>query len=976
MIMKQWLFLLVLVMFISAPLLLFAQANTLTIYASQGNLNDIIEADTLANGAQAHAVYRLVSRDTTYKFTGAITATSDITVLGVLDPVTARPPCIQPAVLPDGSIPPTIFTLNGAEIKGKFQNLYLLAKATNNTANADGIAIQVSADKVRLSVDNCVFDGWQAFAIGYNGNWDDFFVTNSHFRNMVHPNQWYIGEVIRNEWPGEAYTDTMSFVGNTMLCINGYAAAPVTKWYTTYFEFINNKVVYTFKNPFFIFNVTDGKINNNIFYANYSGGVDQTEHPWWDNLWEPDSTYGVIAFQALSDANKALFNPANPALAEGLRRIEVKNNIYFWPKTITDFWATWNSTQTNKIRTPKFMNDPTIAMFADDAKYPYLVESGNVNKDPGFKPLLDANILNGTTGNDIGFLKYFEQIRTATAATDVWGFAITQVGTAADWKPAWPLPEASLLESGQPSNTLDIYASQGNLNDIIEADTLANGAQAHAVYRLVSRDTTYKFTGAITATSDITVLGVLDPVTARPPCIQPAVLPDGSIPPTIFTLNGAEIKGKFQNLYLLAKATNNTANADGIAIQVSADKVRLSVDNCVFDGWQAFAIGYNGNWDDFFVTNSHFRNMVHPNQWYIGEVIRNEWPGEAYTDTMSFVGNTMLCINGYAAAPVTKWYTTYFEFINNKVVYTFKNPFFIFNVTDGKINNNIFYANYSGGVDQTEHPWWDNLWEPDSTYGVIAFQALSDANKALFNPANPALAEGLRRIEVKNNIYFWPKTITDFWATWNSTQTNKIRTPKFMNDPTIAMFADDAKYPYLVESGNVNKDPGFKPLLDANILNGTTGNDIGFLKYFEQIRTATAATDVWGFAITQVGTAADWKPAWPLPEADLLITSVANNEQAEGLPEAFELLQNYPNPFNPTTSISYKIPRVAEVKLSIYNLYGQKLRTLVNERKAVGAYTVEWDGKDQFGKAVASGVYFYRLEAAEFVQTRKMLFVK
>jgi flagellar hook assembly protein FlgD len=57
-------------------------------------------------------------------------------------------------------------------------------------------------------------------------------------------------------------------------------------------------------------------------------------------------------------------------------------------------------------------------------------------------------------------------------------------------------------------------------------------------------------------------------------------------------------------------------------------------------------------------------------------------------------------------------------------------------------------------------------------------------------------------------------------------------------------------------------------------------------------------------------------------------------------------------------------------------LHGQKLRTLVNERKAVGAYTVEWDGKDQFGKAAASGVYFYRLEAGAFVQTRKMLFMK
>jgi hypothetical protein len=273
--MKQLLFLLALVMLINAPILVYAQ-TTLDISADEGNLNDIIGADTLANGAPAHDAYRLVSLDKTYKFTGTITAKGNLTVVGVVDPVTGRPPCIQPGVLPDGSLPSTLFTLTGAGIKGTFKNLYLLAIATNNTATGAGIAIQVSGDHVRLDVDNCVFDGWQSFAIGYNGNWDDFFITNCNFRNMVHPNQWYIGEVIRNEWPGEAYTGTMSFVNNTMLCVNGYAACPVTKWYTKYFEFVGNKVLYTFKNPFFIFNVTDARINDNVFYGLYAGGVDQS----------------------------------------------------------------------------------------------------------------------------------------------------------------------------------------------------------------------------------------------------------------------------------------------------------------------------------------------------------------------------------------------------------------------------------------------------------------------------------------------------------------------------------------------------------------------------------------------------------------------------------------------------------------------------------------------------------------------------
>lgn len=527
------------------------------------------------------------------------------------------------------------------------------------------------------------------------------------------------------------------------------------------------------------------------------------------------------------------------------------------------------------------------------------------------------------------------------------------------------------IASAVQADTLVIWASRGNLNEIIEADKLPDGRQAHDVYRLVSLDTTYKFTGAITATGDITVIGAVDPVTGRPPCIQPAVLPDGTIPPTPFMLNGAGIKGTFKNLYLLAKATNNVATADGIAIQVSADNVRLTVDNCVFDGWQSFAIGYNGNWDDFFVTNSYFRNMVHPNQWYIGEVIRNEWPGEAYTDTMSLVGNTMLCINGYAACPVTKWYTRYFEFNDNKVLYTFKNPFFIFNVTEAKINGNVFYGTYAGGVDQAEHPWWDNLWVPDTTYGVIALQPLSEDNKTMFNPANPALAEGLRNVEVKNNIYFWPQALRDFWANWNSTQTNWIRTPMWMNEPTMAMFADDTNYPYLVESGNVNQDPGYMAAIDAAVLNGTTGNDIGLLRYFEQIRTGTAATDVWGYSITQVSGDDDWVPTWPLPEISS-ISAAVQDKPAALVPTAFAINRIYPNPFNPGTTVQYTLDAAGVTSLRVYNVLGQQVKTIVeNAFQNPSVYEVTVDMSE-----CPSGLYFCVLRQGNNVAVQKMMLMK
>ncbi|MCD6249554.1 MAG: T9SS type A sorting domain-containing protein [candidate division Zixibacteria bacterium] len=94
------------------------------------------------------------------------------------------------------------------------------------------------------------------------------------------------------------------------------------------------------------------------------------------------------------------------------------------------------------------------------------------------------------------------------------------------------------------------------------------------------------------------------------------------------------------------------------------------------------------------------------------------------------------------------------------------------------------------------------------------------------------------------------------------------------------------------------------------------------------------------------------------------------------LPTEFALGQNYPNPFNPTTMIEFDLPKSSAVRLEIYNITGQKVRTLVSGQLAVGRQSVEWDGRDTSGRRVSSGIYLYRLTAGEFVQTRKMLLLK
>jgi hypothetical protein len=91
---------------------------------------------------------------------------------------------------------------------------------------------------------------------------------------------------------------------------------------------------------------------------------------------------------------------------------------------------------------------------------------------------------------------------------------------------------------------------------------------------------------------------------------------------------------------------------------------------------------------------------------------------------------------------------------------------------------------------------------------------------------------------------------------------------------------------------------------------------------------------------------------------------------------ALVLEQNRPNPFNPRTSIGYSIDREAHVRLTIYDVDGHRVVTLVDRRLASGAYAAEWDGRDSDGNAVAGGVYFYRLDAGGHIQTRKAILLK
>ena len=94
------------------------------------------------------------------------------------------------------------------------------------------------------------------------------------------------------------------------------------------------------------------------------------------------------------------------------------------------------------------------------------------------------------------------------------------------------------------------------------------------------------------------------------------------------------------------------------------------------------------------------------------------------------------------------------------------------------------------------------------------------------------------------------------------------------------------------------------------------------------------------------------------------------------IPKSFALNQNYPNPFNPITYIQYSVPQFDFVTIEIININGQKIKTIVKRSLQPGNYEISWDGTNHSGISVPSGIYFYKMNASNFISVRKLVLLK
>jgi hypothetical protein len=533
----------------------------------------------------------------------------------------------------------------------------------------------------------------------------------------------------------------------------------------------------------------------------------------------------------------------------------------------------------------------------------------------------------------------------------------------------------------QAPDTVDVpnvidNSMMGAINKFILGDTTENGERnnINRVYRL-SRGLIYFFDSEMEVHFPLTLIADDDDPNnpTFPPVLARGILQDNSSPNGLIW---AYDDATFKNLYFTGVRPDEDRLNWSRAIRMYGDEHRYIFENCVFEDWAYVSIRQYGRNPKIYIRDCHFKNAIHPTQFFGGQGFASE---VLPTDTVIMTNNTFFNNGSYLFCP-NREIVNYSLIEHNTIFTTHVNVFYAPYVHNSYYKNNIFYG--IGAMGQTDEEiqmgWFDWKGEISAIFSIDTI------------PSDIASREGIseadRVVEFKNNAYYWPQQMKDFWTNQN------LSPMQWINNRTQAMLDDDASYPGLLAEGNVEADPGFNADVMAQV-----GELMG---YCTRLREGTQ-TDQSHYYFGE-GNSLLFPPAWPLPEnlaysnTDLLTAGTDGlplgdlnwypdkkeewltgiKEGTRGVPSDFELFQNYPNPFNPETTIKFNLKKSSRVTLTIYNSLGQKIRTLVNRRMSAGVHEITWNTLDNSGLSMASGVYFFRLSTGSSSQTKKMMFVK
>ncbi len=522
---------------------------------------------------------------------------------------------------------------------------------------------------------------------------------------------------------------------------------------------------------------------------------------------------------------------------------------------------------------------------------------------------------------------------------------------------------------------LDVEPGYETLNLAIEGDTTAAGepVSQNRVYRL-QRGGYYLLNGSIQNSKDMPLVIVAAEGDGALPIIIPATDETGASSRAFALPADCTLR----NLYV--------SGIDNLGNQASKNMFRLEktggryiVDGCFFDHDAQAFVRMNADDQKLYIYDSIFRNSI---------LLAGPGNGR-FIDTRGNTVDTMMVQNSTFYMCSSSMVRDGGGIIQNVLfdhvtVYQGNGNFAFNKVLNGHFNDCLIIdARWEGDV------------EPTDPAAALADSLETDIISIDSLNAPDLMSEGERAFQLKNNIYGWTPEVTEFIAGIDSLQKAVLFNARaqryfdvfdgFVDENNVedtVVFSDAPAPANVITFAQYRIDTGFSdennpdPRADRNGLAalsedpesiGPAPDEYDF-DYNTDAQAYTHAAG--GFPVGDLNWFPDKKAEWET----WVTTDITENNAT---PSTFSMKQNYPNPFNPTTTIDFALNKSSQVELIVYNALGQKIRTLMDGKiQAAGTHSINWDGRNDNGTKVASGIYMYQIKAGNQVETKKMVLMK
>ncbi|MDZ7721832.1 MAG: T9SS type A sorting domain-containing protein [candidate division KSB1 bacterium] len=608
------------------------------------------------------------------------------------------------------------------------------------------------------------------------------------------------------------------------------------------------------------------------------------------------------------------------------------NNNIWTDQQILNYYATNDSVDAPEVLSPTlkafmgadaanaYFSEPLIFANVPPTPYDYLVQ---VYEDVNVEPLPENWSTIEPADIDAG---YSSTSKSASAAEDG--------GPLGDLNNTLMAGREIVIEPGNP----------GILNEMIHSDTTDTGERVDpATVYVLKRGAAYLVTEPIVNRNYHLHIKAEDGA-GDLPRISPAVEADGSFTQVFNTRGDATL----ENLYIETISPLGGSRWGGIrfygegneilvdgchvtkerggSFQLWSDDMELTIQNSrIGNIGDHFAHGGNGRLVD--TRGNNVESVVIQNCTIYNMHDRLLRTGGGGVNSFIFDHNTVLHVFGRHGS---------FDLSNSVHV----------KITNNIIKNPLYQGNCEFWADEQAH-----TDAPDFYVVTVAADSAGDL--------------ALESFTMSNNNIWTDQQVLDYYATNDTVDAAEVLSPTlaaFMGDA-----ADDAYFSEVLTFENVSPTP-YDYLVQVY-------EDVNVEPLPENWSTIEPADYNASYdAGTQSATAAD--DGGPLGDLNNSLTGGSSVDSKQTLPTEFDLSQNYPNPFNPSTQIEFAVSKTSDVQLIVFNMLGQQVRTLVNESRKAGHYKLLWNGRDDLGRLVPSGVYFYKLKAGDLTAVRKMIMMK